>query len=73
MSELDELVKLYGLDTYNIRDRTKRISILVNIIEDSKSWSEIERRYHEVFVFWHGSVVLDDDLNQMKKIYRGNF
>ncbi len=73
MSELTDLIKEYGLENYHIRDRQKRIQVLKQIYEDSKSIPEVKRRYLEVFIEFHSGDILYQDVKDLEPIYRGNF
>ena len=73
MSELQDLIKEYGLENYHIRDRQKRIQVLKQIYEDSKSIPEVKRRYLEVFIEFHSGDVLMQDVKDLEPIYRGKF
>ncbi len=46
---------------------------LKEIIDDSKSWQEVERRYNEVYFFSHTESLLQKDLDQAKKIWGMRF
>ena len=70
MNVLEDLIKEYGLENYHIRDRQKRIQVLKQIFEDSKSLSEVRRRYKEVFIEFHSGDFLDNDVKDLEPIYR---
>ena len=70
MNVLEDLIKEYGLENYHIRDRQKRIQVLKQIFEDSKSLSEIRRRYKEVFIEFHSGDFLLKDVMDLEPIYR---
>tara|TARA_B100000678_G_C17891476_1_gene375563 strand:- start:153 stop:347 length:195 start_codon:yes stop_codon:yes gene_type:complete len=46
---------------------------LKEILDDSKSWQEVERRYNEVYFFSHTESLLQKDLDQAKKIWGMRF
>lgn len=46
---------------------------LKEIIDDSKSWQEVVRRYNELYFFSHTEYLLSLDLNQAKKIWGMRF
>ncbi len=46
---------------------------LKEIIDDSKSWQEVVRRYNELYFYSHTEHLLDKDLNQAKKIWGMRF
>ena len=68
-----DLIKEYGLENYHIRDRQKRIQVLKQIYEDSKSIPEVKRRYIEVFIEFHSGDILHQDVKDLEPIYRGKF
>ena len=68
-----DLIKEYGLENYHIRDRQKRIQVLKQIYEDSKSIPEVIRRYKEIFIEFHSGAFLMEDVQDLEPIYRGKF
>ena len=46
---------------------------LKEIIDDSKSWQEVIRRYNELYFYSHTENLLDKDLNQARKIWGMRF
>jgi hypothetical protein len=72
-NEAKRLAKEYGLENYHIRDRQKRIQVLKQIYEDSKSIPEVKRRYLEIFIEFHSGDILYQDVKDLEPIYRGRF